>query len=494
MNARWTRLDDRRVEVGGKSVPLRFVIVAVAAIVWIATIAFATGASIVPAAATAFAFLIPLTAISLVSRTVGFRLQLSFFLWGGFMLACALLAIDLFGLVDARNDTLRNYVVPLLEELAKLVPLLLFLLIRRRDRAWTLGAADILVLAATTGAAFGFVEDAYLRHASSWSEGYAWLPVTSLVDFKERLVAGHAIWAGISGGALGLAILWRSRPRIALPLAVVGFLWSWLDHAANNQLAIGGRDGSNVVVSVWRTIEGNGFFSVYLFIGLVALAVIADRWALRSAGPLAAPALPPSTAILERWRWIRARRALAFAAWQLRGYGKGPAPTPLVQLRTILSGATIGSLGLLLVAIAAFSASGALLVLRLLPSGPGILGWLHDVGANVGDQGIPGGAAIGVGAGALSLGGPGGSDPQAPGPPLPPEKGGPPAQTVSRFPPAQFPPVPPTVWTKVNNWINDELSEPKGLANVSIGRRMETEAAHSEEEVHKPHDTPKTNI
>jgi hypothetical protein len=159
-----------------------------------------------------------------------------------------------------------------------------------------------------------------------------------------------------------------------------------------------------VVVTVWRVIEGNGFFSVYLLLALVAVAVVADRWALRSAEPLAIPAVPASTGLLDRWRWVRARRALTFAAWQLRGYRADAAPAPLVQLRTILSGAMLGSLALLLLAVTGFAAAGALAVMRVLPPGPGFVGWLHDVGVNIGNQGVPGGVAVGVGAGAVTLG------------------------------------------------------------------------------------------
>jgi RsiW-degrading membrane proteinase PrsW (M82 family) len=307
MDSRWARLDSATFKLGDSVVPLRLGIVVVAAVLWLATIALETGAAIAPAAATAIAFLVPLTAISLVSRSLGFRLQLSFFLWGGLIIAIALLSIDVFQVVDPRNDSLRNYVIPFLEETLKLLPLLVFVFLRRRDRAWTVGVMDVLLLAATTGVAFGFVEDAYIRNTSHWSEGFSWLPVTSLVDAKQRLVAGHAIWTGIAGGTIGLALLWRRRPTLAVPLGLVGFLWSWLDHAANNQLATGGRDASsNVVVSVWRVIEGNGFFSVYLFLALVAIAIVADRWALRSAEPLALPGVQPSTGVLDRWRWIRA--------------------------------------------------------------------------------------------------------------------------------------------------------------------------------------------
>ena len=130
-------------------------------------------------------------------------------------------------------------------------------------------------------------------------------------SMRSGQASAAARWGWRSGG--------EAEPA-SVPLAVLGFLWSWLDHAANNQLAIGGRDGSNVVVSVWRTIERNGFLS------RVSVPWSLPRRSSPTVGPCApprpcAPALPPTTVILERWRWIRARRALAFAASQLRGYG-----------------------------------------------------------------------------------------------------------------------------------------------------------------------------
>ena len=487
MDSRVAPLDRVGQRFGGNVDRVTNVVAAVAIVLWLGATALETGMSILPAGVATLAFLVPLTVASLVSRSVGFRLQLSFLLWGAFVVAVGLLAIDGFQLVDPRLDTLRDYVVPFLEETLKLLPLLVYLFLRRRDRTWTLGATDVLLLAATTGAAFGFVEDAYIRHAHHWSEGLPWLPVTSLLDFKHRLVAGHAIWTAIAGGALGLAFLWRHRLVLAVPLGMAGFLWAWLDHTATNQLASGGRDGSSsAVVAVWRVIEGNGFFSVYLLLALLAVAVVADRWALRSTEPLVIPALPTPTGLLDRWRWIRARRALTFGAWHLRGYVADHAPAPLVQLRMLLSGAAIGSLALVFLAVTGFAAAGALVVIRLLPPGPGLVGWLHDVGVNIGNQGIPGGVAIGVGAGALSVGGP-------PGPPPPPDKGGPPLQTVSRFPPAQHPPVPPTVWERAINWVNDVSTAPKDAAKVSIGRRLEIEALHAEEEVRKPPHEEKTH-
>lgn len=113
------------------------------------------------------------------------------------------------------------------------------------------------------------------------------------------------------------------------------------------------------------------------------------------------------------------------------------------------------------------------------------LAWLQDVAVNTGPLAVAGGAA--AGGAAAGVGPPS-------GPPLPPGKGGPPAQTVSRQPEFQHPPVPPPVWTKAWDWINDELTGERDLPKVSIGRHLETEAAASEEEVKKPPSEMKTNI
>lgn len=111
--------------------------------------------------------------------------------------------------------------------------------------------------------------------------------------------------------------------------------------------------------------------------------------------------------------------------------------------------------------------------------------WLRDVAVNTGPLAVAGGAAAGAAAAGAGAG---------KGPPPPPEKGGPPAQTVSRFPPLQSPPVPPSVATNLYNWVNDVLSGDRDPAKVAVGRRIEVEAARSEEEVAKPHDEPHTNI
>lgn len=331
-----------KVRLLGRAIPGRALVVAAAAVVWLATILLATGSSAVPAAAVALLLLLPLTVVSLLVRSVTFRLQFAFALWGGCMVAAAILAIGLFQTIDSARDTLRHVAVPFLEESLKLLPLMAFLWLRRANRGWSVGATDVLVLAASTGATFGFVEDSYLRHAGTWEEGLWWLPVTSAVDGGARLVAGHAIWSAIAGGGIGLALLFRARPRIAVALALAGFTWSWLDHFANNQIVGAGSDGGGILVDIWRTVEGNGFFTAYLMLALVVTCVVADRVALRNQVHIALPARAPGGSLWNRlnesWAPLRTRRALAFAGWQVRRFDEvGLAvPATLEPIRQML--------------------------------------------------------------------------------------------------------------------------------------------------------------
>jgi RsiW-degrading membrane proteinase PrsW (M82 family) len=163
------------------------------------------------------------------------------------------------------------------EELAKMVPVALLLLIHRRQR---IVPRDALFLGAVSGLAFGMVEAIkYTATGDTDAMEVVWRLVTDPIS--------HALWAGVAGYFLGLACHYRTaRPWFAL--AGLGLGAPALLHGLNDWSPING----NVLWVVVQVVSAL-LFLAYARIGLVATprpapVVPPQRW-----GPPAAPAPRP---------------------------------------------------------------------------------------------------------------------------------------------------------------------------------------------------------
>ena len=158
------------------------------------------------------------------------------FMLGGFAMSLAYVHRPLGAAYSA-----RAFVVPPIEELLKIAPVLFVLWRGRKSLTRTFGVTDVMLLAAASGAGFGMVEDAYIRHNSGWPAQLDWLPLTEITG--GRVIAGHAIWTTLAGVTLGFALLLKNRSKLAaVGLGASGLVWSVFDHIANN-FGVGQRGG-----------------------------------------------------------------------------------------------------------------------------------------------------------------------------------------------------------------------------------------------------------
>jgi RsiW-degrading membrane proteinase PrsW (M82 family) len=174
--------------------------------------------------------------------------------WTG--LLAPLLGMSAPELVRTASHTLD----PFVEELMKLLPLTLLLLVPTFRRQWSF--TDFVLIGAATGAGFGLAEDLYRFGGSAdRAEGIAggwalifpqitllvpsigktltsWLPIGVAggpTDVARLNV--HLVWSAVGGLAVGLMILLRTK---ASRLAALGLLVCIsLDHAAGNITDIG---------------------------------------------------------------------------------------------------------------------------------------------------------------------------------------------------------------------------------------------------------------
>jgi len=148
---------------------------------------------------------------------------------------------------------------PFLEELAKLLPLSLLLMVRVFRRQWSF--TDCVLIAAATGAGFGLAEDLYrfggsADHAQSIAGGWAlvfsgdyllvpgighiltsWLPHGVGGSHDAARLNEHLLWSAVGGLAVGLTVFVRTTAARFTALGL--FVCISLDHAARNMSDIG---------------------------------------------------------------------------------------------------------------------------------------------------------------------------------------------------------------------------------------------------------------
>lgn len=286
--------------VGQTRLPLRLVVAIGGILVWLLIMLAQTGEHALTAIATNLAYLLPLVVLGTLTRTVSLRLLGTLFLIGAFLMGVMLVA----GIFLAPlGDQASGLVGPLLEEALKIGPVVFLLWRWRAHRTWSIGATDVVLMAAMCGAGFGLVEDAHIRAKAGWPDQIPWLPVTEIIG--GRVIPGHAIWTTIAGVGIGLGLMmWHVRPAAA-GLALGGAALAAMDHVSNN---IG-------------TLEVLGTVSIVALILGVIGAVGLDLYALGRPRPsipeFATPASGDEVARLAtRWSFATGRRAVAYALWR----------------------------------------------------------------------------------------------------------------------------------------------------------------------------------
>jgi len=283
--------------------------VAVGAGVWLALMILETGEGGVTALWTNAYLLALVVFAGTLTRAVSLFVVAWAVLAGGFLMTAMLVLARAFLVFEPDPGAmLRALVIPALEDLLKIAPVLLLLWLGRRRESWSLGATDVLLIATASGVGFGVVEDAFIRAHSGWPEDVPFLPVVEIIG--GRTIAGHGIWAGLAGATLGLSLLLVGWRPLALILAVAGFGWSLLDHITNNMAAEG-------------ILNEIGGLTVPLFLIAAACCMALDLYVrARTLPPISELQAPPlggdQDALARAWRFRLLKRALAFAVFRYR--------------------------------------------------------------------------------------------------------------------------------------------------------------------------------
>lgn len=194
--------------------------------------------------------------------------------FGGFFTAMFLarffgdLATDAMGADDPWRVAV---VVPLLEEAAKLVPIVLVAAIWRGRRG-SPGIVDYGLIGVASGAGFAFHEDGlWQRLVGQGFDGpTGWILPQIHQSAADGVVVGHGVWTGLVGLALGVAF--TRRQRIWWVVAGASFAVVVFDHGSWNNAGL--REN-------WRFLLADGWLPAGVFLAGLVLAFAFDLRALR---------------------------------------------------------------------------------------------------------------------------------------------------------------------------------------------------------------------
>ena len=247
---------------------------------------------------------IQLIVLGSLARTVRVRTVLAAFAVGLYAVAPLTLLLQvawtrpvasLLGLSISRVVATASYTVdPFLEEIMKVLPLAVLLLIPVIRRQWSL--TDCALIGAATGSGFALAEHLYrfssvAGSAHAVAGGWVFAPIrawlfvpgimTSLTSWlpvgvsfagdssRANLLNFHLAWSAIGGFAVGLVVL--NGKRAAQVVALGLFLCIGLDHAAGN---------ATDIRSTWLAWLATPLGALTNWTGVMTLAALAAAWML----------------------------------------------------------------------------------------------------------------------------------------------------------------------------------------------------------------------
>ncbi len=302
------------------------------------------------------------------SRTVSLGMLGIFWLlgvWGVFELAYFVerQSSDIFG-VDAAGYFFPVWMAPFIEESMKALPVLLYFVLAGRGGYRHPAATDGLLLGFMIGAGVSFHEDAHvgqiLVSGDGWSAAKPWTAIFPTISpIGDGIFAlNHALWAALSGLAIGVAMTLRHW-RWAWALAVFGPLFAVTNHIMSNYFTsftnlLLNRGNVPGKFDTIRDLTNAGRIPIGFLVGAAILVAAGEWWALRWVGRrermlpavglrryagLVARSLSKSGAaeLLAGERYLLLRRRLYFQGWRAAHAGAVPSITDadIAELRSL---------------------------------------------------------------------------------------------------------------------------------------------------------------
>lgn len=271
------------------------------------------GPSILSAIAFNLAVLAILAIISSFTRTLVLRRMLSLFLWGAFMTGVAVVvsrvAVKMFAFSGAGGTEIG---MAMIEEVIKLVPLVVLLIAGRKFSTFTMGMTDFILAGAALGAGFSCLEYAAAHQHSAAYGQLAWLPTAEIMN--GRIISGHLIWSSLAAAGIGFGFFFKTRWKVAAIGAAIGLSVAMLDHAAYNYSLV----SSDWISGLLNAFALNGYLAFGLWVAAIAIALAVDIRILLKAVPQFSEFKVPQgleglDGLMAMWDFVIDRRRLAYS-------------------------------------------------------------------------------------------------------------------------------------------------------------------------------------
>jgi len=271
------------------------------------------GPSILSAIAFNLAVLAILSAIASFTRTLVLRRMLSLFLWGAFMTGVAVIVshgvVNVFAFAG-RGGT--EIAMAAIEEIIKLIPLVVLLVVGRKFSTFTMGMTDFILAGAALGAGFSCLEYAAAHKYSTAYGQLAWLPTAEIVN--GRMVSGHLIWSSLAAAGIGFGFFFKTRWKVAAIGAAVGLAVSIIDHAAYNYSVV----SNDFIAGALNGVALNGYLAFGLWVASILIGLVVDARVLLKAVPQYSEFKVPKgleglDGLMAMWDFVIDRRRLAYS-------------------------------------------------------------------------------------------------------------------------------------------------------------------------------------
>ncbi|CAN5233797.1 hypothetical protein BH11CYA1_BH11CYA1_35900 [soil metagenome] len=328
------------VPFGTSRLQVRHIVLWLGIALWLLPTLVVTGIQGIAWFAFNLAFVLILTIVATPFRSITIHKIGTCFFAGGLTMGITVLVLTPI-MKMLGPSPLRPFITVPFEEIFKLLPLAILLWRGRKFSSFTLGATDLLLMGAITGAGFAFVEDAYAHAAnqSTLNNLSVWLPSSELIN--GRIVSGHAVWTGLAAATIGLAWLFRHLGKVFLVVSCsLGLLISTTDHLALNYNQTQGASGWGI--SFFNLVSASGWLPMVFFVLCLAAALGADFFvqlrSLPAAKEFKLPARKGRKDSLESlWDSVLDLRRLAYAHFRFKNFEDESCPPALALTVALLA-------------------------------------------------------------------------------------------------------------------------------------------------------------
>ncbi len=271
------------------------------------------GPSILSAIAFNLAVLAILAIIGTFTRTLVLRRMLSLFLWGAFMTGVAVIvsrvAVRTFAFSGPGGIEI---IMAMIEEVIKLIPLIILLIAGRKFSTFTMGMTDFILAGAALGAGFSCLEYAAAHQHSAAYGQLAWLPTAEITN--GRMISGHLIWSSLAAAGVGFGFFFKTRWNVAAIGAAIGLSVAMLDHAAYNYSVV----YTDWITGILNAFALNGYLAFGLWVVSIVIALVVDIRILLKAVPQFSEFKVPKgleglDGLMAMWDFVIDRRRLAYS-------------------------------------------------------------------------------------------------------------------------------------------------------------------------------------